>query len=327
MKPKNIFFIFLFLNLLFSSCLYPQEYNSVDNIILKYPKHFDSPKKLANRILIDFVSEYDKSRAIYAWMAMNINYDVKSWLNPKPIESISYKTQLEKDLKTQEIKNKIIKNVFDKQLAVCSGYSLLFNHLATLVGLKSDIISGMAKTTLDNIGSKKITINHDWNSVMIDGTWRLVDVTWGAGSIVNKQNLWVRKFNPFYFDTDPKFFFTKHFPASGVWLNKSIDKEVFLKAPLLFEENYEILEPKSGVVEANEGDKITFRIKNILKFEDVFYLDKKEQPIKVENPKEENDALVFQVTYSRKIGRYITFYIYGKSIASFKFIPKKASIH
>lgn len=322
MNLKNVFFSFLLLIFFFSNYSYSQKFNSVDIIVLKYPKHFETPRQLADQIQKDFTSENEKARAIYTWMALNISYDVKTWLNPKPIKTITFKTQLEKDLKLQEIKNVTLKNVFKKQLAVCSGYSLLFNHLATLVGLKSDVIEGMAKTTSDDIGRRKPVMNHAWNAVMIDGTWRLIDVTWGAGTIVNKQNLWIRKFNPDYFDADPNFFFAKHLPASGVWLNQIIDEEKFLNGPLLFEKYFEILTPKSGVVEANDGDKMVFRIKNILKFEDVYYLDKQERPIKVESPKEENGILEFQVTYNRKIGRFLTFYLYGKSIATFKIISK-----
>ena len=87
MKQKSIFYIFLFLNLLLSNYFYSQKYNSVDSIVIKYPKYFNSPKQLADQIQKDFASEYEKARAIYTWMALNISYDVKAWLNPKPIKS------------------------------------------------------------------------------------------------------------------------------------------------------------------------------------------------------------------------------------------------
>lgn len=326
MKLKNIFYTFLFLNLLFSSCVYSQKYNSVDSIIIKYPKHFETPKQLATQIQKDFTSEYDKARAVFTWMALNINYDMKSRLNPKPIKSISYKTQLEKDLKVQEIKNKTIKEVFRKHLAVCEGYSLLFNHLATLVGLKSDIIHGMSKTTLDDIARKKITIDHAWNSVMIAGTWRLVDVTWGAGATVNKQGLWVKMFNPIYFDTPPQFFFAKHLPASGVWLSQIIDEEKFLKAPLVYDEyidkGCEILEPKSGIIEAVDNQKITFKIKSLSRYDNLSYRSKLDVSTQINSNKDENDALGFDIIYHRKEGRFITLYVNSRAIAAFKIIPK-----
>lgn len=320
------FYILLLLNLLIFNVSYSQKYDSVDSIVLKYPKHFETPKQLADQILKDFISEYDKSRAIFTWMALNISYDVKSWLNPKPTKSVVYKTQLEKDLKFQEIKNKTIKDVFKKHLAVCSGYSLLFNHLATLTGLKSNIIEGMAKTTVNDIGRKKTITNHAWNSVMIDGRWRLIDVTWGAGAIVNEQNLWIKKFNPIYFDADPKYFFTKHLPISGVWENKIIDESDFLKAPLLYDEyideDYEILEPKSGIIDVVDNQKITFKIKNISKYENVSYANKYDVFTKVTSVLDENDMLVFDIIYHKSDGRNITLYVSGRAIASFKFIPK-----
>ncbi len=326
MKPKNIFYTFLFLNLLFSTWAYSQKYNSVDSIVLKYPKHFETPKQLADQIQKDFASEYDKSRAIFTWMALNISYDVKTFLNPKPIKSITFKTQLEKDLKLQEIKNRTIKEVFKKQLAICSGYSLLFNHLATLVGLKSDVIVGMAKITSNDIGRKKPIINHSWNSVMIDGIWRLIDVTWGAGYIANKQNLWFKEFNPLYFDTAPQIFFTKHLPSSGVWLNQSIDESVFLKAPLLFDEyideNYEILEPTTGIIEAIDKQKIIFKIKNLSRYENLSYTNKYDVSTQINSITDENNILVFDIIYHKKDGRNMTLYVNGRAIATFKIILK-----
>lgn len=326
MNLKNIVYTFLFLNLLFSNYLYSQKYNSVDIIVLKYPKHFETPKQLANQIQKDFTSEYDKARAIYTWMALNISYDVKTWLNPKPLKTITFKTQLEKDLKLQEIKNVTIKNVFKKHLAVCNGYSLLFNHLATLVGLKSDIIEGMAKITPDDIGRRKPIMNHAWNSVMIDGSWRLIDVTWGAGFIANKQGLWVKEFSPFYFDTPSKVFFTKHLPTSRVWLNRSIDEENFLKAPLLYDEysdeDYEILEPKTGIIEVIDKQKIVFKIKNLSRYENLSYTNKYDVPVQIKSIKDENKILVFDIIYNKKDGRYITLFVDGKAIATFKIIPK-----
>lgn len=326
MKFKKIFTILFVVNLLFLSKSYSQKFNSVDSIVIKYPKHFKTPKQLADQIQNDFTAENDRARAIYTWMALHIAYDVKTWLNPKPHKSSSYKTPLEKDLNIQENQNKIIKTVFNKQLAVCEGYSLLFNHLALLVGLKSQMIQGMSKTTVEDIGLKKVKIDHAWNSVMIDGTWRLIDVTWGAGVIVNKQNLWVREFNPIYFDTAPNIFFAKHLPVSEVWQTKILDEKEFLNGPLLYEpffdEGYEIIEPKSGVIEAVENQKITFKIKNLSKYDNLSYVDKSGVSTKIEAIKDDNSILEFDVVYRKKIGRYLVFYINGNSAAAFKVIPK-----
>lgn len=325
---KNIFCIFLFLNLLFLNNSYSQKYNSVDSIVLKYPKHFKTTKQLADQIQKDFSSEYDKSRAIYTWMALNIIYDTKALLHPKPLKAIVYKTALEKDLKFQEVKNNTINKVFRKKRGVCEGYSLLFQHLATLAGLKSQVINGMAKTTAVDIGRRKAIMNHAWNTVMIDGKWRLVDVTWGAGAVINKQNLWVKNFTPFYFDTPSTYFFTKHLPDSGVWETEILEEEEFLKAPLLYDffftEGYEIIEPKSGIITAVDNQKITFKIKNLSRFDKVSCINNRDKPIKVNYGKEDNDVLVFDVVYHKKDGRLLTLFVSGNAIAAFKIIPKSS---
>ncbi|WP_281635887.1 transglutaminase domain-containing protein [Flavobacterium marginilacus] len=321
---KNIFrlfFVFFFFN-----SIYSQDYQRVDKAVGYYPSSFSSPLELANKIKQDFTSEGDKARAVFTWMALHINYDIETYLNPKPAKSFSYDNELERDFKWHEIRNKEINTVFRKQKAVCSGYSLLYYHLATLVGLQGQIIEGGSKTKFDDIGRKKIAINHTWNAVMIDGTWRLVDVTWGAGEIINENNLWVKKFNPIYFDSNPKIFFAKHMPVSKVWDNKSLDEVFFLKGPLFFDEYFskevEIVEPINGVIEVRGNQKINFKIKNRSKNQEIRYATKGDT-ISVNPNKIDDNLEQFEVDYTKRDGRFIKIYASGSVIAVFKIMPKR----
>jgi hypothetical protein len=70
------------------------------------------------------------------------------------------------------------------------------------------------------------------------------------------------------------------------------------------------------------GDKIKFKFKNISNPENLFYLNKKNQPVKIENPKERKGNLEFEVTFDKNIGNFITFYLGQNSIASFRILPK-----
>lgn len=325
MTIKKIAFIFLFLNYIFLYSAYSQKYNAIDDIVRKYPKHFSSTEDLAMRIKKDFTSEYDKARAIYSWIALNIKYDYKAYLNPqKPIQ-FSYRNEAEKQKQIELIKEKTWQKAFDSQKAVCEGFTLLYQHLASLVDLKSQVIRGDSKQSLTDIGRKQLLSNHSWNTVWVDGKWILVDVTWGQGYYDSNRKVMVNYFNSAYFDTDPKYFFAKHFPDSGMYLDRKLNQEEFLNGPLIsdktIEEDLEILRPDSGIIKANDGDKISFRIKNISKSDRFFYL-KKGQPAKVESPKEVRGTLEFQITYDKKIGSFITFFLYQNSIASFKIIPK-----
>ncbi|MCV9926950.1 transglutaminase [Flavobacterium sp. LS1R49] len=304
---------------------YSQKYNAIDNIVQKYPKHFSSTEDLATRIQRDFTSEYDRARAIYSWIALNIKYDYKAYLNPQKPVQFSYRNEAEKQKQIELIKEKTWQKAFDSQKAVCEGFTLLYQRLASLVDLKSEVIRGDSKQLLTDIGREKLLSNHAWNTVQVDGKWILVDVTWGQGYYDSNKKVMVNYFNSVYFDTDPKYFFDKHFPDSGMYLERKLNQEDFLNGPLIsdkaIEEDLEILRPDSGIIKANDGDKITFKIKNISKSDTFFYL-KMGQPAKVENPKEVRGTLEFQITYDKKIGSFITFFLYQNSIASFKIISK-----
>lgn len=324
MKIKQ--FAFILLNVIFLHTSYSQKYSAVDNIVLKYPKNFDSTKELAEKIEKDFNSDYDKARAIYSWMAFNIKYDYAAFLNPQKTMSFSYRTEAEKQKKIKDFNNNILQKTFKSKKAVCEGFTLLFQHLASLVGIKSEIIRGDSKTRLVDIGRKNTTSNHAWNTALIDGKWRLIDVTWGQGYYDGNKGRMVKDFDPAYFDTEPDYFFAKHFPDSGSFLGRKLNKDEFLNGPLIYNQTIagdnKIIAPESGIIEVNNGDKIIFLIKNISKSDQFYYLNKKNLPVRVINSREKRGALEFQVTFDKTIGDYITFYLHTSSIASFKVVSK-----
>lgn len=324
MKAKKNVIIFLLLNAFFVFSAFSQQYNQVDKIVLKYPKNFNTTAQLAEKIENDFNSEYDRARAIYSWIAFNIKYDYNVYLNPPRVQGFSYSTEAEKQRKIKQLNDNLINKTFKSHKAVCEGFTALYQHLADLAGLKCEIIRGDSKTRLADIGRKNTSSNHAWNMVLVDKKWRLVDVTWGQGYYDNSKGRIVNDFNPVYFDTDPDYFFAKHFPDSGSYLGSKLNKEEFLNGPLIYnktiEEDNKIKLPDSGILKARNGDKLTFEIKNISKSDQVFYLNKRNQPIKIQNPKEKRGSLEFQIPYDSTIGAYITIFVDTYSIVSFKII-------
>lgn len=325
MTIKKFLFGFFFLNFIFINFSFSQKYTAIDSIVLKYP-NFGSTEKLAERIQKDFTSEHDKARAIFTWIALNLNYDIKAYLDPPKQKTFKFKDEAEQAKQFQLINASTTQKAFRCKKAVCEGFSYLYAHLATLCGLNCQVIIGDSKRVRSDIGRKRLESNHAWNKVQIDGKWILLDATWGQGYYDEKRQVAIRIFKPFYFDMNPKYFYAKHFPDSAMYPENVGNKETFLNGPLIYsefiKENCEILMPFSGVITANDGDKITFKIKNISRFDDLYYLDKKEERVKIENPKEENGILEFQVTYNRKNGRFITFYLYREGLMTFKIIPK-----
>lgn len=326
MPQKKIAFIFLLLNCIFWNYTFAQKINEVDKIVTKYPKSFATTEKLAERIEKDFNSDYDKARAIYSWMAFNIKYDFNAFLNPPGSQGFSYSTEAEKQRKIKQINDNLIQKSFKSQKAVCEGFTALYQHLCSLVGIKCEIIRGDSKISVRDIGRKTTSSNHAWNMVLIDKKWRLVDVTWGQGYYDSSKGRMVADFSPIYFDTDPEYFFAKHFPDSGIFLGERLSKEDFLNGPLIYnktiENDYRIKTPDYGIIEARRGDKITFEIKNVSKSNQVFYLNKYNKPVKVQNPKEKRGGLEFQILFDNNVGEYITIFVDTNSIVSFKVVSK-----
>ena len=54
-------------------------------------------------------------------------------------------------------------------------------------------------------------VNHAWNLVLLEGEWRPLDCTWGAGYL-HEDGSFRRELNDHWFLTDPEEFLPTHFP-------------------------------------------------------------------------------------------------------------------
>ncbi len=172
------------------------ESDPLDKLAASLDYRGSSVEELA-KILTPLAStESGKARLAYAWITQHIAYDVEALKRDRR----------ELDLSTT--------GVLTSRMTICSGYANLYQSLAKAMGLKSVIVEGYAKGPSYLVGQDK-DINHAWNGVKIDGTWYLLDATWGAGAIENDQ--FVAKFNPYYFATPPDQLIYSHFPAESHW--------------------------------------------------------------------------------------------------------------
>jgi len=161
-------------------------------------------------------TEADKSRAIWLWITDNITYDVDSFLSGAPID-----TSAEATLKTR--------------ISICEGYANLFYALASEMGLEAAVVTGYAKGYGYVEGMPFEIANHAWNAVKIDGTWQLLDATWGAGVIDSNQEF-IRSYDESWHMPDPEQFIFSHLPENADWQlvdDYSIDKTRFESLPNL----------------------------------------------------------------------------------------------
>jgi transglutaminase/protease-like cytokinesis protein 3 len=233
MNFKNINLI---LFLLATNFFYSQSFEKIDSLVDSYPKVFIKIDDLVLKINSDFSSESERARAAFYWICKNISYDVEfsNKLKSQNIQAFSYKTDKELIEKDKKFNSDLALSTFNKKIAVCYGYSALYNELANKLGIECKLIRGNLKSDPSQIGSKLET-NHGWNVVKINGEWKFVDCTLAAGNISSKTGQFVFNYNDIYFFTEPKLFFLNHYPDDEKWLLINDKSKVdYINLPIYF---------------------------------------------------------------------------------------------
>lgn len=189
-------------------------------------------------------SDEDRARAIYRWITANVEYDVNGSI-------------------AGARRGRTPEEVLEERIGVCSEYSALFSRLSELSGLEAVVIRGRGKGYGYTVGSKiPKSSNHAWNAVKIEGVWRLVDSTWGAGYLDPEEGF-VERFEEFYFLTPPENLVWTHLPEDPNWqlLNAPLSKEEFERLvyakPPFFKNEMNIVAPSEGTIDADEGANVS----------------------------------------------------------------------
>jgi len=170
-------------------------------------------------------TERDKMMAIIRFIHASIEYDYPAYYHDKYANS-------QTDFK-QILAGK-------NRVAVCAGYSNLFNELCKIAGIKCEKISGYAKNRKSKINRKGEA--HAWNKVIIDGKEELHDITWAD----NGSDEWL--------NVTPKIMIYSHLPdeKKDQLLDSAVTQEEFKDMPLVlpFNKNYAFTDfsPKNGKV-------------------------------------------------------------------------------
>lgn len=323
MKPKNFFYTFLFLNLLFSSGVYSQKYNLVDSIVDTYPKDIITTERLVELINKDFSKQDEKARAVFRWVATNISYDVDlaESMNYISKNAFSYKTEKEREIKDKKFKLDLVSSTMNTRKTVCHGYAALMEYMYLKLGLETSIVFGYLKADPSQIGEMPDVTNHAWNVVKIDGNWQFVDVTLAAGFVSSKTNLFKFYFNDAYFFTNPERFFLNHYPADEKWLLVAKNKKDFAPLPVFFggyfQYNYEIIKPESGICSTQNNQNLIFAIRGLEEYDTIAYSSS------IDNIKtylNQKNNLDYTIPIQDKTGSYVTIFVSGRIIAIYKII-------
>jgi transglutaminase/protease-like cytokinesis protein 3 len=218
---------------------------------------FSDAITLSQNLTRPYKTDLEKTRSIFRWIADNIAYDVDAYHDiDRLYEGIWDKVKYS-DSASQKYQELVVEYVLNKKMAVCDGYSRLFKSLCDHAGLKSEIITGYSRSQYDSIGAVKTKPSHAWNAVFIENSWKLLDVTWASGHANDSVTVFTRKYEDYYFLTDPISFFNTHYPEDIKWsmLPHTPSLPQFFNYPFFYPAFYKygfsFLKPLTGHIEVS----------------------------------------------------------------------------
>jgi hypothetical protein len=136
---------------------------------------------------------FDKIKKAHDLVALTIRYDAAAFLAHRD---------------TPQDYASVVKS----RLAVCEGYSNLFQKLCDEMAVPCDVVHGYARGVGSSpfINETPSDSNHAWNVVNIEGAWYLIDCTWDAGNL--RGSGFQADYCTDYLFIKPEYFIYNHFP-------------------------------------------------------------------------------------------------------------------
>jgi Uncharacterized protein involved in cytokinesis, contains TGc (transglutaminase/protease-like) domain len=170
-------------------------YSEIDRKVLQMSdSSTHSTQSIARFICNNFSTPDDRVRAIYCWVAKNIQYDVKNMFS----------------INLYENQNETIDRVLKNRKGVCMSYASLFNDIANKSGVKACVVFGYTKQN----GSVDY-VPHAWVAASVNSEWYLFDPCWGAGYIAKSK--FVSQISNIYFKIKPEDMVKSHMPFDYQW--------------------------------------------------------------------------------------------------------------
>jgi hypothetical protein len=171
------------------------DFADIDKKALSMPESAASdPASMAAYFMEQLSSDAERTRAAFVWIATHIDYETSRL-------GRQYHYKKEKEL---------VDRVLRKRKGLCAEYAALFKALCSAMDIPVETVVGYTRTL-----GKLDTVPHAWNAVLLDSTWYLVDVTWGAGHMSGRR--FIQKLDNEWFLVDPEVFIQSHMPFLPMW--------------------------------------------------------------------------------------------------------------
>jgi hypothetical protein len=161
-------------------------YSKVDALVASLPTGSDTTvENLSDSIRkLPGLSETEKVRAAFVWIARNISYDLGRMRETEPHEVLASRS------------------------AVCAGFASLMERVCKAMGIECRTVTGIASSGMLS-EHPQAEAGHAWNAVKIGNRWSLLDVTWAAHG--------QEAVDDSFFMAEPEAFICTHFPDAVDW--------------------------------------------------------------------------------------------------------------
>jgi len=168
---------------------------------------------VVSRLISGVSDPLQKAKNINDWICDNISYDTETYFR-------------------NANRRQDYISVLNSKLAVCAGYSALFNEMCRLASVECIVISGFSKGFgyTGRIGSSP---DHAWNAVKVSNKWYLVDVTWNAGYLDYRS--YIKSYSTDYLFLDSRSFLYSHLPLDNKYqfFAPVVTREQFVEEPYI----------------------------------------------------------------------------------------------
>ncbi|KAK3601241.1 hypothetical protein CHS0354_040419 [Potamilus streckersoni] len=193
-------------------------FKDIDEHALKAPSSLrSSVSELVCYLVQPAKNNLERVRSFYRWITDNIRYDTEGYFSDSVGSCDPH-------------------DVLKTGRSVCQGYADLFSAFCREVNIPVKTISGYAKGYSYNPEiaiTPSTKTDHAWNVAFLNGDWRFVECTWGAGHL--KEQRFTKEFTEFYFLTDPEDFISEHYPQMNK-IEEPDSKWQLMKKPISLED-------------------------------------------------------------------------------------------
>jgi transglutaminase/protease-like cytokinesis protein 3 len=209
-------------------------------------------EQLTQKLVYGIADESQKAYVIFRWITENISYDVVAYKQPNLYLRFWNGNLNDSEMREKRFRTGISNYVIKNKAAICSGYAYLFLSMCEIAQLEAQFITGISNT--EEITLRSVESDHAWNSVKINGQWKLLDACWASGYCTDGVKVFHKKFEPYYYLCKPDKFILNHLPDDPKWalLNTIPSAKEMILYPQIYSGYYDPritdLKSKNGIL-------------------------------------------------------------------------------